>query len=70
MIRYPCKDCGSRKVGCHGKCIEYKEAAEQNHLIRSNRNTVKIRERIGISESKQRCKHRPIGTKVFKCHKK
>lgn len=29
----PCKDCEKRELGCHGKCAEYLEFKEQQHIF-------------------------------------
>ncbi len=38
----PCRDCGDRKVGCHGTCEKYKEWKVQNDEL--NKKARKIRE--------------------------
>jgi len=30
---FPCIDCKNRKVGCHGHCMAYKEAAAANQEL-------------------------------------
>lgn len=30
LVKFPCKDCSDRYLGCHGKCEKYKEANDKN----------------------------------------
>lgn len=30
MVKYPCKDCNDRHVGCHSECDKYNEKKEEN----------------------------------------
>lgn len=34
----PCKDCGSREIGCHAKCEKYLAFAEEREAINHEKN--------------------------------
>ncbi len=52
MQRYttaPCKYCGSRTLGCHGKCKKYMEFHEFRKFVSEERH--KEQERAGLTAS-------------------
>lgn len=59
----PCRDCASRKVGCHAGCERYKAYAEQRERVRQNRQdfffermTNKSRQQWWLNQQKRRKK--------------
>lgn len=46
MNNYPCKDCIERCVGCHGTCIKYKNAGEENEKAKQLERQSKINNEI------------------------
>ena len=61
MLKYPCKDCTNRTVGCHGTCEEYKAAKERWDAERAvareeHRVGSEFCEVVGESMKRNRCK--------------
>lgn len=48
----PCKDCISRKTGCHGSCEKYKNWKVEWDLFRENERKRKEQEFIGWRKRK------------------
>lgn len=57
--RNPCLDCPDRRVGCHGGCRAYTEAAAQRRAIRQAERQGKEADdyHYGISRKMVRAKH-------------
>lgn len=34
LAKFPCKDCGNRKIGCHDTCKEYQDAKKKQEELR------------------------------------
>lgn len=75
MLKYPCKDCPDRKLGCQGYCRKYLDVKEQNLQEHNKIVEQKMKEKIanearsaGYKRMTSRAKK--SDTCVTKCHKR
>ena len=60
---YPCKDCDTRKVGCHASCetyLEVKKINDESKIISEGERAILDYEKIKKEQAVKRKQNRPI----------